>query len=292
MPNRIAIALALAAATVASLAAASALAAPGGQAQLLSFFSSARNDYNFSPDAAERTAVFARSDADFANARIMIAEKRNGNWTRPAPISFSDERWADSDPWLAPDGRTLFFISTRPAAGREEGRQDYDIWRSRRTQAGWSEPEHLGAGVNSRGQELGPELHGGTLYFSSARRSGKGGLDIYSAPVEGDGFGEARPIDGPFNGAESESDFTLSRDGSTALFWRMVEGRGLIHVSRRSGGGWTAPEALPESINHGPFNFTPSIARDGRSFWYASTRERPGQEAGLADIFVAALPRR
>ncbi|MFN3944430.1 MAG: TolB family protein [Allosphingosinicella sp.] len=293
MPNRIAVALALAAATMAAgLAAAAALAAPDAGARLLADISSPRNDYNFSPDAALRTAVFARSDAEFANAKIMVTERRNGRWTEPRPISFSDDRWADSDPWLTPDGATLYFISTRPTSGREEGRADYDIWRAHRTSSGWSAPEHLGPSVNSRGQELGPETHGGTLYFSSARRSGAGGLDIYAAPAEGTGFGEARLIDGPFNGPESDSDFTLSPDGATALFWRMVEGKGLLHISRRGSAGWSTPEPLPPAINHGPFNFTPAFAPGGRSIWYASTREQPGQDAGLADIFVAALPPR
>jgi hypothetical protein len=261
--------------------------------QIVASVSSPLNDYNFSTDAADRTLVVARSQAEFRNARILVATRRRAGdrWSALRPIAFSDPRWSDSDPWLTPDGRSLYFISTRPAPGREEGRADYDIWRSHRIGGGWSTPEHLGPAVNSRGQELGPELHGGILYFSSGRRSGKGGLDIYRAAAAGAGFAPPAVLEGPVNTAASESDFTLRHDGRAALFWRSGEGgNAAIHISYRTAGGWSEPRPLPAAINHGPFNFTPSFTRDGRALTYASTKARPGQEAGLADIYRAPLP--
>lgn len=260
--------------------------------EMVTAVSSPMSDYNLSIDEAQRTLVVARSEADFRNARILVVTRTGtaDEWGMPQPISFSDPRWSDSDPWLTPDGHTLYFISTRPARGREEGRTDYDIWRSVRTADGWSEPEHIPE-VSSRGQELGPELHEDILYFSSARHSGRGGLDIYAAPLRPGGWGPAVLLDGPFNSVASESDFTLSADGRTAAFWRAGDGgRGTIHIALRSANGWSEPTPLPSSINHGPFNFTPSFASDGRSLFYASTREREGQESGLADIYRTRLP--
>jgi hypothetical protein len=254
-------------------------------ATLVPEVSSPQNDYNLSE--AGRTRVFARSEAEFRNARIMVSERTRAGWSEARPIGFSDPRWSDSDPWLTPDGAALYFISDRPAPGRAESARDYDIWRAQRTASGWSAPERLGPEVNSAGQELGPELHGGILYFSSARRSGRGGLDIYAAPAAGTGFARAALLDGPFNGAASDSDFTLSPDARTALFWRSGEGgTGLLHIARRTASGtWSEPQPLPAAINRGPFNFTPSFGRDGRSITYAST----GPD-GLADIYRARLP--
>lgn len=272
---------------LAILAAAPTLAAP-----LPADLASPLNDYNPSLDAAEQVMVFARSEAEFRNARIYIAELTPDGWSAPAPIAFTDARYADSDPWLTPDGQTLYFISDRPAPGRAEGRRDYDIWRARRTGAGWSAPERLGDSVNSAGQELGPELHGGVLTFSSARRSGMGGLDIYQAAQTGDGFGQAALLPGPFNTAASESDFTISPDGKAALFWRSEGARGIIHIAYREGEVWSDPRPLPDSVNIGPFNFTPAFSRDGARIRFATTIERPGQEPGLADIREAVLPAR
>ncbi len=261
-------------------------AAAGTPALLLAAFSSPMNDYNLGYDDAERSLVFARSEAEFQKARIFYSEKRGLGWTAPAPISFTDERYSDTDPWLAPDGKTLYFISNRPTPAKP-GKTDLDIWRSRKVAQGWSAPEHLGETVNGPGPELGVEFHGGILYFASVRKGGQGGLDIYASRLGRNGFEQPQPIPGPFNTKESDSDFTLSRDGRTAAFWR---GRGVIHVARRDGKGWSDPVALPASINIGDFNFTPSFSRDGKHLRFASTARRAGQPHGMADIYVAKLP--
>lgn len=269
-----------------------ALAVAAAQAPQLSAVSSPLNDYNLSMDASEQMMVLARSEAEFRNAKIFVAERTGSGWSAPAQIDFSTPQYSDSDPWLTPDGNELYFISDRPAPAREAGRTDYDIWRARRTADGWGEPEHLGPDVNGRGQELGPELHRGVLYFSSARRAGMGGLDIYRASRKGAGFDPAELLPGPFNSAASESDFTVSPDGRTALLWRSVGERGTIHVSHENADGWSEPAPLPAEINAGPFNFTPSFGKDGRTIRYASTLNRPGQEEGLADIYEARLSSR
>jgi hypothetical protein len=263
-----------------------AAAAVSTPAILTTAFSSPLNDYNLSYDGAERSLVFARSEADFEKAHIFYSEKRGRDWARPAPISFTDERYSDTDPWLTPDGKTLYFISNRPTPA-EPAKKDLDIWRSQKVGRGWSAPEHLGEAVNSAGPELGVEFHNGILYFASARKGGQGGLDIYTSRLGPKGFEQPQPIAGPFNTKESDSDFTLSRDGSMAAFWR---GAGVIHVAKRSGKGWSTPVALPASINIGAFNFTPSFSRDGKRLWFASTARREGQAEGMADIYVAKLP--
>jgi hypothetical protein len=268
---------------------AAALAAAAFSPVQMANVSSLKNDYNPSFDGAERMMVFARSDAEFRHARIFVSERKNGRWTEPAPIAFSDERYSDTDPWLTADGRTLYFISNRPTP-TDPAKKDIDIWRAQRTASGWSAPEHLGDVVNSKGPELGVEFHDGVLTFASVRKGGQGGLDIFASRLGPNGFEAPQPLEGPFNTAESDSDFTISADGRRAAFWRGSGGKGAIYVARREGAGWSDPVRLPDAINHGPFNFTPSFARDGKTLWYASTAPREGQEQGLADIYVAQLP--
>lgn len=273
-------------AIVAAMALTFALAAP---TELVQIAASPLNDYNPGFDAAERTMVFARSQADFRDARIYISSKRGGKWSAPAEISFSDSRYSDSDPWLTSDGKTLYFVSDRPTASRPD-KKDLDIWRSRRLGGAWSAPEHLGDTVNSTYPELGPELHGDSLYFSSVRRGGKGGLDIYRSKRIAGGFGPAEALEGPFNSAESDSDFTISPVGRLAAFWRGgADGTSRIFLARRSAQGWAEPKPLPQSVNLGPFNFTPFFRRDGKTLMLASTLKRAGQELGMADIYAAPL---
>jgi hypothetical protein len=158
---------------------------------------------------------------------IHVTRLVGRRWTTPTPVPFTDPRWGDSDPTLTPDGRTLYFVSDRPAAGadgRDSTRRDLDVWRVRReaTPDGerWGTPERLGPEVNTRNQELGPTWRDGVLYFASARRRGIGGLDLWAARDLGDGrFAPAALFGGALNTPASESDPELSPDGRTLLFW-------------------------------------------------------------------------
>jgi hypothetical protein len=69
----------------------------------------------------------------------------------------------------------------------------------------------------------------------------------------------------------------------------MIRDKGVLHIARRAGAGWSVPVPLGEDVNIGPFNFTPSFTRDGGSLRFASTRPRAGQPAGMADIYVVKL---
>ncbi|HEX8578167.1 MAG TPA: hypothetical protein VF655_01065 [Allosphingosinicella sp.] len=263
----------------------------GAGAQMVAEVSSAANDYNLSEDRGGKLRVFARSEAEFRDAKIYLSERRAGRWSQPRPIAFSDPRWSDTDPWLTPDGRTLYFSSDRPTAAKPD-KKDPDLWRARRlSNGGWSAPEHLGEVVNGAGPELGAELHGGVLTWSAAKKSGKGGLDIYRSVERNGAFSPPELLPGPFNTAASDSDFTLSADGRRAAFWRMVGDKGMLHIATRTGAGWSEPQPLPDDVNIGPFNFTPAFSADGKRLTFASTRERAGQEKGMADIYVVKLPR-
>jgi dipeptidyl aminopeptidase/acylaminoacyl peptidase len=255
--------------------------------------STAANEYNpsFTPDG--RMMAFARSEPDFRNPRILFARLRDGRWSAPEPAPFADPRYGDSDPTFAPDGRTLYFVSDRPAPGRDSARADLDVWRVRREGDRWGAPEHLGPEVNTRAQELGPAWHDGWLYFSSSRGGRARMLDLFRARATGDGFGAAEAL-APLNTAASESDAELSPDGTLLTFWSDRQGGegGDLYLSRRTGDGWSAPVALARANSAG-FDFTPEISPDGRWLYFASTRagaaDRGAVEGQQASIYRVPL---
>lgn len=253
--------------------------------------STAENEYNWNSSADGSVAVFARSAANFQKARILVMERRGDGWTEPTPLPFTDSRYKDSDPWLTPDGRTLYFVSDRPTPVTPD-KKDMDIWRVRRTAAGWGAPEWLGEAVNSLGEELGPEVHGGVLTFNSSRKGSQGGLDIYAAQPDGKGgFTAPEALPAPINSASQEGDFTLSPDGRTALFWSLRGGKGEIYRVSKQGDGWGEAVKLPDAVNTGPFTFTPQFSADGKTLTFGSMRVRDGQAAGMADVYrVPFLP--
>ncbi len=73
---------------------------------------------------------------------------------------------SDYSPALAPDGRTLYFASTRG------GERQFDLYRADWVDGkGWSEPVRLPPPVNSRANEYCPAVGpDGSLYFASDRR--------------------------------------------------------------------------------------------------------------------------
>jgi hypothetical protein len=261
--------------------------------------STAANEYNPSLGPDGRTLVFARSEPDFRNARILFSELRDGRWSAPEPAPFTVAGHGDSDPTFAPDGRTLYFVSDRPAPGRDPARTDLDLWRVRRQGDGWGAPEHLGAGVNSPAQELGPAWHGGWLYFGSSRGGRARMLDVFRARETGTGFGPVEPME-EWNTAASEGDPEISPDGATALFWSDRpggQGGGDLYVSRRTGEGWSAAEAV-SALNSAGFDFTPSFSPDRRWLYFASTRADPAGssavrngQSNLYRVPASAVPR-
>lgn len=243
------------------------------------------NEYNLDFTADGRTAVFARSEADFRNARIMVAETVGGSFVS-RPIAFTDPRFSDTDPQVSDDGATIVFVSDRPRS--ESGQpSDLDLWRARKVDGVWGAPEPL-AGVGSPGVELGPEMHGGVLYFNSSRSGGPGKLDIYAAGEAGGEFVALTVLPAPINSPASEGDFTLSPDGRVALFWSDRPGglgEGDIWLSTREGPVWSTPVNLGPEVNSPQFDFTPAFSPDGRTLIFSSTRPRDGKDR-LSDVYA------
>jgi hypothetical protein len=281
---------------VAALDAERRLAPPQAEAVRLlgaDWLSGTRNDYNLGTDSAQRTMVFARSSADFKDSRIWFARNDGGGWDEPAEVSFSDPRYRDSDPWLTPDGRTLYFVSNRPRSGPAPN-ASLDIWRVAVEDGRFGVPERLDA-VASDGEELGPELHDGWLYFNSSRKNGPAKLAIYRARAAGRGFDAPQPLGAPFNDGSRQGDFTLSSDGRLAVFWsqRGSSADADLFAACRTGAGWSAAMRLPAPINAPGMDFTPSLTADGRELRFASMRSRADAGAparllnGQANIYTA-----
>jgi outer membrane protein OmpA-like peptidoglycan-associated protein len=133
------------------------------------FFASARKNSTLDDDGNPTMDIY-----------VSIKDK-NGHWSHaeklPYPISTSAQEKA---PFIHPDGKTLYFSSTRLPSGG-----GYDLWVSRRDSMNvWSEPVNLGMPVNTTGDEHGLVVssNGNEAFFAS-RRNGTKGLDILSFPL-------------------------------------------------------------------------------------------------------------
>jgi Tol biopolymer transport system component len=235
----------------------------------------------FTPDG--QTAYTTISTPTYGDFFVIVeSQYEEGAWTEPETASFSG-RYSDADPFISLDGSTLYYLSKQPVDGGEP-RDDYDMWTVERTDDGWGEPTHLGATVNSDGNEYFPTVDAeGTLYFAAQRDDSEGGGDIYRAEPDGTGGYETpENLGSAVNSKFHDTTPYISPDGQTLIFavWHPEgEGSGDLFVSRRENGGWTEAKNLGPMINSSGRDYCPIVGPEGEWLYFTSSRT-PGVKNG------------
>lgn len=204
------------------------------------------------------------------NTTICSSKKVNGKWARPKVLPFSG-RWNDWDPFLAPDGKRMFFVSNRPLpAGtpQSQAAKKSHLWYADHLQGdGWSAPHPLDAPFNfDDANNYAPTVsRAGTLFFYSPQRD-KNKTTSYYAKWLGSCYDNLKEL--TLNGTDEASDPFIAPDESYIIF---VSGNDL-YISLRQGDGWAAGQKLGPQVNNGDSNFDPTVSPDGKTLYYSSTR--------------------
>lgn len=213
---------------------------------------------------------FVRSSKEFSGWKILVCRCEEGAWSEPAPPSFAGEG-VEADPWFTPDGATLYFISTRSAAGAPK--KDLDLWRVDRDAKGaWGTPVALPEPVNSPGAEWFPRpAKDGWLYFGSDRPGGKGKTDIWRARETKAGSWEVENLGPEINTAADEYEPLPSPDGERMVI--MAEGG--LYETRRSAKGWNAKVKLGPDVNVNGSEIGAAFSPSGTSMLFARDTGEP-----------------
>lgn len=131
----------------------------------------------FTPD--EKYLYFSSERPGGAGGRdIWVAERmKDGNYGKPQPASDAVNTPYDEDaPFITADGKTLFFSSTG-----HNSTGGYDIFRSDMKNGKWTKPYNIGKPVNTNQDDkyYWVSADGERGYYSSERKGGLGGQDIY-----------------------------------------------------------------------------------------------------------------
>lgn len=118
---------------------------------------------------------------------------------------------------VSPDGRSLFFTRVNPL-----NRNESAIYVCRRFNGVWLEPFKLGGNINAAGfRSTTPYLceDGTTLYYSSNRPGGEGGMDIWQTTINEDGeTTEPKNLGSKINTVEDEITPFLHTKSKTLYF--------------------------------------------------------------------------
>ncbi|MBK6937739.1 MAG: PD40 domain-containing protein [Chitinophagaceae bacterium] len=154
----------------------------------------------------------------FGGCDIYISYKTSTGWSEAVNMgsNINSDQW-ESQPCLSPDKKDLFFASKRPG-----GFGGSDIYVSHLQVNGkWSNPENLGPGINTNGEEQCPFIHADnqTLYFTSNSWPGYGDDDLFVVR-KGPGGDWSNPenLGYPINTINREGTLFIAADGKTAYY--------------------------------------------------------------------------
>ena len=194
-----------------------------------------------SPDGKE---LYWNSGPKFGDGPIMMTKMVDGKWMKPIEASFSGRKYSrwDDCPFVTPDNKKMFFISSRSINGTDTGKEN--IWYVERTASGWSEPKPVGEEVNAM------RLHwqmsvarNGNLYFNSSSSAGTG---VYRSSLINGKYTKPE-----FTGVAGMSPY-ISPDETYVIFTRLISRQGVPFICFRSKEcKWGEPIDIQQYIGNG-----------------------------------------
>jgi D-alanyl-D-alanine carboxypeptidase len=246
----------------------------------------------FNPDQTEfYFTKLSRYTTSPSVGLLCVSRRRDGRWTTPEALPFSG-LYLDLPPRLSPDGKTMYFASSRPL--RDSKARVLRIWSVSRQGESWGEPEPLPSPINQdTSWNWGPSVASdGTIYFTSTRDQ-SGHLRIYSSKLENGKYSPPERLGAEINSEFNESDPFISPDGKQLFFVAtgehasatrhrpeaattggFVYARGEIYVSRNEGGKWTNARHLGPLVNSVAEEGNPALSPDGK-FLFFTTEKSP-----------------
>ncbi len=156
-----------------------------------------------------------KKDADGdVKLQIFGAEKSPADWINLHSLPFNKVDYSCAHPSLSADERMMYFSSDMPG-----GYGGMDLYKVEKSGETWGKPINLGTKINTSDNEIFPFTHpDGALFFTSDRKGGLGGLDIYKVNVSLGGVIESVNIGAPYNSSADDLGIIMNMDGNKGYF--------------------------------------------------------------------------
>lgn len=220
---------------------------------------------------------------------IFISKKdKEGKWSAPKKIQEINTPGHEATIGLSVDGQQLLIYSTQDD---NEG----DIYYSKLDGNNWTKPVAFDA-LNSNAAETHAcfSADGKTIYFTSNRKGGYGGYDLYRVTQLPNGTW-SKPLNlGPKINTEFDERAPFIHPDGVSLFFssnghETMGGFDIFQSTMRDENEWSTPENIGYPINTTADEMFYVTSVDGKRSYYASLRP---EGVGEKDIYLITLPKR
>lgn len=208
-------------------------------------------DVNTKLDEFQPT-VNANEDLIFYSSRqlfydgVFYSEKKDGKWMPPTNYNFAKGITGDLQVVsVSPDGKTQYFYREDKGVG--------NIYVSQKTDSSWTDLQKLDICTRFNETFASVSEDGKTLYFTSNRNGGFGGLDIYKATLSSDGKWDNVENLGPTINTFYNETYPVALNNGKMLYFSSAGhyNMGGLDVFRSDlkDGKWTKPTNLGSPLN-------------------------------------------
>lgn len=252
-------------------------------------------DISFTPDG--KTAFFTRRIGN-EKQKLWQSTFKKGNWTNPIQLPFSKDR--DETPFFSPDGRTLYFGSSRPIEGRPtKGNFDMNIWQVERNGNKWSNPKPLSESINvvqvenekwpSSNENFIFSIDNINFIYTTMLR-GEKLIEVYTTTKKGDEFSQPQKVSGLFKSDKYwKYSAVLSPDGQYLLFNSYGAEGGVggedIFISKKTANGWSKAKSIGDLVNTKAEESSPRFSPDGKYFFFGRELRQNPEKDGIWSIY-------
>lgn len=204
---------------------------------------------------------------------MMHTSIKDGKWTDPMELPFTQNKRSDAYPFISPDGKLLFYNTAPP------GRHHREIYFVQVLEEGWSEPIRIEFPDGIRSEGAYPSVaSNGNLYFNATL--GSGNSDIYMSNYQSGTYTKPVKLPPQINTEESEFHPYIAPDESFLIFdaARTKDNLGSndLYISfREENGEWTLAKNMGESVNTHYSDLRPFVTYDGKYLFFVSNRMNP-----------------
>ncbi|MFT5384980.1 MAG: tetratricopeptide (TPR) repeat protein, partial [Saprospiraceae bacterium] len=227
---------------------------------------------------------------EFRNEDVMISKFEDNKWQKSKPFGKTiNTKSSEGMAKFETHGRAFYFAGCM----RSDTEGGCDIYQALLENGDVSEVKRVNGFLNSEFWDSQPSItcDGRFMFFSSSRKEGFGGADLYISELNPKGYWEKPKNLGQYINTDGDEEAPfISTDGATLYFssnGHQGQGEGDLFVSRKTGKSWSKPENLGYPINTPAKELGFYVQGDGKTAYLSSARG--GGQGGL-DIYVFELP--